>query len=560
MLPFFSFVALAEPTIPPVPPELTVAAAPKRETVLPAAPSYCGSGFEPLSSSYTGLGDLRGYFSLADIQAGTDTLDDRMWLDGSTVARLACTFPDDAAARAWVASYKQVLVNQTGVSAAYAERFLAAHVKAGRNGVLKEIEASRSTCGVEAPAYPDVRTKALAQGLREFVCDRRVSSSLGLEWWLDTTATSGQVDRALLLARFLSAAGDDGGDALVPWLFIRQDAMAYDPAAAAAALDAQLEEPFDLAAILKAHQLVARIEAVQQAWEGPKRDLPELAGVFTAADDGYRAWTVVQDAHPDGVAAVAQLEADWLGGRRSAYAGCDARLWPHFEAWIAERAPKDPDAFEAVVGEPYGWSLVAALARCEAGLDHPERAEILQSLLSYAVMGRGPRTAAVYAGLVAVAVAKADFERFPYQADGVELFTTNGRGVLTTGEEIMSVPVHPGSMTFRRGPIAKVVDEGNVWRVHFAKDLERVPVTTCTSTNRIAGLRPDGSVHYYQNCAQTGTRVGDFTPEPTAVDKRFAKGLKPGRYVELRGLSDTFYVYSSQARAGSSTYEASYGW
>ena len=57
---------------------------------------------------------------------------------------------------------------------------------------------------------------------------------------------------------------------------------------------------------------------------------------------------------------------------------------------------------------------------------------------------------------------------------------------------------------------------------------------SCTDTNHVLAIRPNGTLVYRQNCKQTGLFWVDTTPGGITIPAAWASGVTAGHFVEFK--------------------------
>ncbi|HEU0033720.1 MAG TPA: hypothetical protein VFQ53_24000 [Kofleriaceae bacterium] len=253
--------------------------------------------------------------------------------------------------------------------------------------------------------------------------------------------------------------------------------------------------------------------------------------LFELARAARTEWTQQREGRRELLALVSELDDARATGSRKAGAGCSERAWPAFQRAIAALGGKAFDgvhgdremarsfldnAVGIVMRDPAGYLAANALASCESDSDLVTRAllDATQTWPGY----RGPRTSAVSKIWLA----------------GIELDQRGARlDMIDTKLPLGFRDRQPLAFDgYADDVVASVKDEGDSVRLTFAKASElQSKCTSWIKTNRIARIRPDGTLEYETRCAQWIKQRVDTTSRPIAIAKRYAAGLRPGVFV-----------------------------
>ncbi len=537
-------VTAQDAEVPPVPTEFRVAAAPGVRTVQPSAPSFCNVEFEPVPDRDVRISRLRDRVGLRTFAQGRGRFVEK-WRDYHHVARFACTYPNDPNQQAWLAMYRQVLVNETGAPANLIDELL--HFALTHSEPRPTLECPSLAPDRLATLIENDRTAAI----RALVCGGLGSGGAEAAlWWLDRAAEEeSELFRVATVFVFASWDGNfteslasgtvdteelltEGGEGLARWIAIRHDGKSFDIANAIRELDAtELGAREKLWGKLTIHRIRRKVQTVEHGWQQLANRLPELAPMLADVPDrAFREWTEAYQQHRARIDRAFAFEDAWLTRRRSNMEGCVAPLRENFFDYVESQRPQSKDELEALARAPIGYILLAALGRCESEVGSATNTTAVRRLLENAERQRGPRLAALRAVRLAVAQAREENAEFPFRTEDMQPFQR------FPGERDWAEIVDT-STDYSEGVVARVTRRGEVARITFRRDSYTRPRYRCVETNRIAEIRRDGSVSYRRNCVRAGTETITSVPEPVNVPAFAASQIRPGRHLQVfRGV------------------------
>ncbi|MCA9534663.1 MAG: hypothetical protein R3B40_24760 [Polyangiales bacterium] len=520
-----------------MPDALRLRAANGVRTVAPAAPGFCRPGFEPLEAREARENKLRDVLNLRRLAEGgsTNFKPAHDLGDLTFAARFACSFPRDAHQQAWLAAYRQLLVNETDMPDTALDALL------GYALTASDRRAELRCAGYAQDTTMPAPERAARSAVGMFVCGNRGVQADEMLYWLDRAeALPDELLRAALVwnvaswdrapyARPLGSAGIAPDDLLrdqelAGWVQVRHDGLALDPRAFEQALSAsRLDETERVFARVQFFRTKRLAQLHDTAFRALGARVPELLPMVTTL--GEAAFTEWTRAHTENRAAMEQafeFELRLAQGGPGAVRGCAPELRRAWHDYLEGQRPASPEDVEASVDTPAGSVLAAAYYRCELEAGERAHAVALAQLLQPAQTQRGPRVAALNAVRRAAAVAVRDNPRFPYTARGLRPFALMRDGVSWVRD------VGDYSSSVVEGVVATLTPRGEDVRVTFRTQRVELPVLQCTETNRIHRILPDGTIQYRRNCVQTGTRLVDVTPPAGLVHRDFAAGIAVG--------------------------------
>ena len=530
-------------TVPPIPSELQLAPAEGVRVIRPSAPTWCGSDFDALPANQTSESRLRDLINLRRIAEGSNTSFNlaRSLGDLNKIARLGCTHPSDANARAWLTAYRQLIINETDMpdEAVAALMRLALHASDRR----AQLDCEGYAQDGQMPAPERAERTAIAM----FVCGSRGVQADQVLYWLDQSETmSSELLRAAVVfvaghmeaSAFGKPIGTQGiapnelsrGNQLANWINVRRDALQLDPSRLQRDLtSSRLNETERVFARVQFHR-VRRIGAVlDRAWRAKARSVPGLEPIVTSVpEEAFGTWVREYAAHRSDIDAAYAFERQLATAGPGAVSGCATDLRRRFLQFARTQTANVVEDVQALVDGPVGSVLAAALYRCELSSGENIHAMGLFEVLQNSNVQRGPRTAALNAARRAVAMAAQANPRFPFRARDLTPFANMADNVHWLDG------VGDAWAESAEGIVSSVRTEGDRVEIAFERTSREVATYRCTETDRIHRIRADGTIQYRTHCVTTGTRTLDTTPEPIRVHRDFAEGIRVG--VTLRAF------------------------
>ena len=524
--------------IPPVPAALRLAPASGVRTVSPAPPRYCRAGFEALETREARESKLRDVLNLRRFAegAGTNFKPAHDLNDLSFAARLACSFPQDANQQAWLAVYRQLLVNETDMPDPALDALFAYALTSS------ERRATLNCAGYSQDRNMPAPERAARSAVGMFVCGARGVQADEMLYWLDRAEQlPDELLRAALVwnvagwdrapyARPLGTLGVDPegllrDQELSGWVQVRRDALALDgPRFEQALSGSRLDETERVFARVQFYRTKRLAQLHDAAWRTLGARIPELLPmVGELGERAFVEWTQAHATHRAAMEQAFDFEVRLAEGGPGAVRGCAPTLRRSWLDYLEGQRPSSVEDIEASVDTPAGSVLASAYYRCELVAGDRTHAVVLAILLQRAQTQRGPRVAALNAVRRAAALAVRDNPRFAFTARGLRPFTLMREGV----NWVEDVDLYSSSEV--EGVVATVTPRGEDVRVTFRTSLMEVPTFQCTETSRVHRILPDGTIEYRRNCVQTGTRMVDNTPPPGLIHRDFAAGVAVGR-------------------------------
>lgn len=562
--------------IEPMPPELRVAPSAGRRTAGPGNGSFCTGNPPPLARNDVRVTRLRDVLGLRRVAEGQGRFDLENVAHLQTVARMTCAHRGDPNAAAWLAAYRQILVNGADLDDAAIDALLRASLAqtgrtwefpcdgAGRAGPRRE-GAPAAAAGILPPlplqATPDVRMRRrLLEGL---VCDpNRLVILPELLYWIDRPGGPGwpdaerpHVTRAAIVRITARAWDHDAIDAaadvqlgsrFTEWLAAADDAALIDVGEARRELASSGLAP-DMQAIALARIARTRVAAlaIGEAWRAAARATPGMEPFVGEIPRQARAeWEAETRDHAAAIADAYAVESAWLAHDDARLRGCDARMRAHLVTYAASRHPRSEADVRALFDRPVGYLIGAALVRCDVAAGHPGRARVLQEILERLLPQRGPRMAVLHAARRAVAEVQERAPGFALRVEPMDPSRTLSR------EEDWIAADRASSAIAGQGVVGTLQRDGDEVRVTFRHATAQVPVYSCTPTGRIARIDREGRVEYERNCVVVGQETVDATPEPVTLPADLMHGVVAGAWLHMqRGDAQNLHGYPLEVRA-----------
>lgn len=258
---------------------------------------------------------------------------------------------------------------------------------------------------------------------------------------------------------------------------------------------------------------------------------PGYAKLFEVAAAARKEFDTHYKTDAELIEVVSQMDDARITNKRSAFAGCEDKIWPMWKAAAATIPAKkfetDHDKYgdlvaKPILGIPAGYLASVALVTCMAGNDekgevNPLGRVLLKDLSSWPGF-RGPRTAVEST----LATAGITFDARDAKVDYPQVMRSFGRD---------------GKVAHRAtGVIGKLKPSGDTVGVEFKQAM--VTETRCDdfkTTNRIIQFRLDGSPMYETICLKNKTVTLNSADAPQTVSARYVAGVKPGMFVIVEG-------------------------
>ncbi|MGM0558499.1 MAG: hypothetical protein ACQEVA_19090 [Myxococcota bacterium] len=525
--------------VPALPADAKIEPAPGARTVEAGEPDFCNGDFDEATKRTAENAD-----SLAKMLEKELDYVQQDW------AELACTFGTNENMQAWVASFKQRLVNLNGMPEWALSEHLNYHLTRSSADVSDERDA-HDACEVaprEDLAIPmDVQINDM---MRAFYCGGLASShrTPAHAWFYDRKAEpAGPLERAAFVASVLGKAesfeadlGDLKGDdeQLAEFIFVRNDWVAMD--------DAEFKEALgqkDLDAYERWHALnqyfgaKRRGQQLAMGYEALGEQLGLFSEVTTKVPEAaFSEWSSEYDANKALVDSALEVERAWMAEDRSVLDGCHTRLRTEFSKFIKSKNPESKNDVQNLATSPIGYVALTALFRCEQENGNEHRAQALGRLVDESAKWRGPRTQALLSAYKTIAASES--KRFdvdpllPFIQSGGRggLWSTNRNWDYQTGVGA------PNYQAYANGVIAKIEEQGDLRKVSFEQTTYSYPIIKCKEVTPrvIERIKPDGSIVYREDCRVTGNKEVEETPEPVLMEPALVEGMEPGHF--LRAL------------------------
>ena len=536
---FGSGLAEADRSQPPDPPAATWNEPPPPgvETLKPSRPTWC-AGYKPRPW-------LPGKLYYDDIRIGGYS--EQVLRQ---VAELACDRPDDPGRQAWIAFYRQGWINIVGTTdqedrAAMAARMVPGADKLFVESTCKKLWSDRDASPAER-SFNALRAQAIGCSGLPSEITYGTDGGTGMaaaSYWLDRSVEP--PDELVRLAWVLRCL-NPGASAIDPktahqglgnYAFCGHDARKLDRATFERALAALKLPPIGQVRARErfayTKKLLASYDRAFQLLASKDKDYARLA--IHAPEQGFATWVKNRKANAVALDEARAMEDKFRDGDRKAVAGCGVSLRKHLKAHVASLAPKTKDDIVDAVNDDVGQPILAAVIACDSLEQRYGLVNTEMKLLSLGRTRRGPRTAAFWNTLDAVAEIVKDKTKFPVQPNrfGGPLPRVEGQDNWIH----VAVDATVNKTSFDRdqkGQVAAVKPQSDGIMVSFRTESWQEPVFSCKDTNRIDRIMPDGRVEYRQSCVATGTQTVRDTPRPAWIRNDLADGIKPGVSLTMR--------------------------
>ena len=498
----------------------------------------------------------------------------KYWNELLRPARDLCSAkPDDPVAQQQVQAIEQYWINITGLSEKDAVATLAARLdeeklNADKAKLCGELAVSDEVLGEERAFMMAKRVLFGCQG-NPMWTDSNQRLSDDLPFFLDVSA--GEPDELVRLAsvldsvRVLNGRSSDYFEKNLALGYVtgQLDYQALKLDAVLKLLDAppykgnSWARTVGIESVGAAKMGVDGVEAEVKKRTGKDADWKEL--LVTAPQRGAADWRAAAAKWKAELARSSEFERKYFGPSKRAARDCLPGLRADFEK-VAKTLKHDTahDLRESL-SDPVASLLFQRLDLCIALDDDPNWAGQLRAIGSDVRYARGPRVAAYWAAVEALGKIVADRERFPVKVADLYWYKNNVLYDAALSERSKNKkPVDPMGYVgdSGNGIVATVKKVGDAVEIAFVKQRHQEMGYSCTDTNHLLAIRPDGTLQYRQNCKQSGLYWIDNTPGGITVPSAWAVGIAPGRVVDFktergqapkrRGLPVT--VYSDKSR------------
>ena len=519
---------------------------PRREKVSPMAPDWCGDFQKPDGSETAERLKASVGRALESNFFSHQTL--------VTIARGACSWPDDAAVQQQVARWRQRHVNLTGLSEAEERLELKLRMAWADTNDLRdrwrdegkkycESAALKRVNNPSSDSADEINAAAREGALREMTkfaggCKGDVFSREGASqdwtWWADGPA--GSVPEASRAAAALACIDHHWAANGFPDPDDRSVQTSYAVCGATARrLDrARLEKEIEQdklpeLAKMNVRETFSRAGAVSEflleEYRGRKdEDLKAL--VLDAPEAGWLAWEKSAATWKAELDAAFAYETKFYGNSKKAKLGCSAELGANLRKYVASlKIVKEDDAKKLSTNDPVAFVLAEHLVACAIKEGNWFFAAQTFELVSNARPHRGPATAAFWSVVDALGKILEDKESFPitYAALGKRsspmAYQLNNAWAnqLGDGEE-------PAS-----GEIKSAVKTGEGLKVTFTTVKITYDKMDCHDTRKLWRFDSNGTPLYFQDCKVVGKTTATISPDPVVVPLEVADKLAAGQ-------------------------------
>lgn len=322
-------------------------------------------------------------------------------------------------------------------------------------------------------------------------------------------------------------------DAAVMWAMCQGDIDQLDLKKLAGELRSNTRYPRWERHRIRLSLYVLKVRLVRHAEEIKKliAEDPGYAKLFEVAAAARKEFDTHYKTDAELIEVVSQMDDARITNKRSAFAGCEDKIWPMWKAAVATIPAKKFETdhgrygdlvAKPILGIPTGYLASVALVICMTGNDDKGEVNALGRVLRKELWSwpgfRGPRTAVESAVATAGIVFDARDTTLSYPKVNRSFGTTDKSGKSGAGV------------------ISKLKPSGDTVVVEFKQ--ERVTETQCDdykTTNRIIQFRIDGSPIYDTICVKTKRVTFNSGDAPQTVSARYAAGVKPGMFAIVDG-------------------------
>jgi hypothetical protein len=276
-----------------------------------------------------------------------------------------------------------------------------------------------------------------------------------------------------------------------------------------------------LESVARVRMLAARLDAVVAAKVATDASWKEL--LVTAPKRGFDRWVDAAVAHKD---ELARSDAFVAKARASeSVKGCATPLRADIAAMMKTLKHDSLQSLrDQLSDQPIAGLLFARLVQCMALDGEKQAAGWIAHVREGIRYLRGPREAAFFAEMEALAAIKAEKGHTPFELRNLtqlDFDDLNGHG-----------GIHPGPMV--EGVIASVTSTNDALKVKFVQHRQQVMQQDCHEGKKVDSIDPEsGKVSYRRECHDAGLAWETLDPDPIVVPTRFAAGLKAGRFIRF---------------------------
>lgn len=455
------------------------------------------------------------------------------------IARAACAKPDDPNRQAWVANWRQAVLNKLPITDEEDRAMLAILVARGSGRAEQDAQSERCEKAKKGflssdrdPEFDRIWSTLSHAYDIAFECWQPDGSGLhSLMWLVDRRAVP---DSELARVAFvLHCMGKDKWmDGLVEykmgeWVSCGQDALNLDRA--------RLEEELkklnaDPESATLARNTFAHAQAIGRAYQERFKKMAEKKPafktiLFDAPAAAHTEWNKIYQDNKEIFEGVYAVEDTWAEkGTKSLKGTAGPKLRGLLNGYVTKhlKGVKTHEAAQEVIAGPVGYSALKMLLALDYLDQNAGPATYFDSQLSFRPPYRGPRAYAAHKAMAAFNKAKADDERFKLEAIRVVLPESP---LEPRGEDKQTLQ----SMSIQEGIVKSVSPAGKDYvKVAFKTESFMAPDIRCHETNRISHINRDGRFVYKQECEKVGTMRVVSTPATVRMLKSLTGGLKPG--------------------------------
>lgn len=446
----------------------------------------------------------------------------------------------------------QLWMNANGLSAADAVESIkfAADDDARKAGEQKACDALALDPEIGGTDRAFLATKRDLFGCSVNVSDSLVrggSMEMAVPWLDGTTKPIDELVRlafvytqATSMAKGFTHSGDYATKSLLHYVTSQFDFRALDAKAALQAVDSDplLKGNAWAKNIVKnriGHARLALLTVEEEVAKKTEKSAEWREILITAPQRGHKDFLAATAKYKAELQRSAEVEGRLFGPSRKAMAGCKKTLEADLAAILKPmKRETAEDLIAAINVNPVAGLLFRRFQACVAVDGHVDAAREMMNLQKIRVL-RGPRTAAYFAALDAIATIRADRDSFPVH-EGLVPFTRD-----TILHDLTYKLLKGGNQngfhdSSEQGVIKSMKKGTGGTRLEFAKDKQERWSQSCTLTKRIVTYEHDGDPVYMPSCKGKVVKL-DVSPNPVVVPDTLAAGLAPGRMVSF-GISD----------------------
>jgi hypothetical protein len=474
----------------------------------------------------------------------------RYWREALLTAaqRLCSADPKEPVTQKAVQFLEQHWINYTGLPAKDVNEVISLRLakdrfEAGKTKLCSAFEVDDEVRGPERK-FNAAKRELFDCGKTDDIRSVGTAPMINLVAWLD--ASGSQPDEIVRLAYVSFEANvmterdaPKERERTLPYYIVNQnDFKQFDPGKVLALLDKAPYKDNPYARVIVKEQVAAtrpRLRTIDEDIQLKIKDADWKELLITAPQRGIDTYTQQATKFAAELKRSNEFEQKAFGPSRKALQGCRPTLKKDLETVLKTLKRTTGEELLQEINDNYlaGLLFMRYMVCAAAEASDATVAAGLRKFGPKVRVVRGPRVAAYFAALDALAKIRDDRPKFPVQAHEVPYDRTEHEfklaGDLLDGKKTVGV----GLTDERQGVIKTVKKDAKGVTVTFNPAKRQIYTESCTTTNRIVMFDHSGSPIYYRKCKGTGMKWIDESPNPIVVPLEFADGLKAGQMIKF---------------------------